>query len=84
MKSIVSIPFVVLYALQPFVHPEHEARGEVFRFDPTLAAELLEAAIKLQIRGLQVEYHAVRTAVSSDCLPCSVWSGSVREKPGEL
>ena len=32
---------------------EHEARGQEFKFDPLIAPELLEAAERLQIRGLQ-------------------------------
>lgn len=32
---------------------EHEARGEEFKFDPLIAAELRLAAIELGIRGLQ-------------------------------
>lgn len=32
---------------------EHEARGQVFKFDPLIATELLEAAETLQISGLR-------------------------------
>jgi hypothetical protein len=32
---------------------EHEARGEMFKFDPLIATELLEAALTLQVRGLE-------------------------------
>jgi cytochrome b involved in lipid metabolism len=32
---------------------EHEIRGETFKFDPLIAADLLEAAISLKIQGLQ-------------------------------
>lgn len=32
---------------------EHEARGEPFRFDPLIAAELWDAAVILGVRGLQ-------------------------------
>ena len=32
---------------------QHEKRGKPFKFDPTLAQELLEAAVALKIRGLE-------------------------------